>query len=177
MGFGGSVNDFSEVRLPSGVENLKNCERCHTGNTFEVPLDNTALPTTVLTVTEDDPTDDENITPTASVCASCHDGDVDRSHMESNGAVFNYVSATSPPFVETCAVCHGSGKSADVAVAHRAVEPTVIGVIKAPPEEDGGDSGGGGGQTQVDLCGPGSISSQPGGHTTRLDCCSCHGFN
>ena len=175
-GFGGSVNDFSEVRLPSGIENLKNCERCHTGNTFEVPLNDNALPTTVLTNIEDDPTDDQNITPTASVCSSCHDGDVDRSHMEGNGAVFDYVSATDPPFVETCSVCHGVGKSADLAVAHRAIESTVLGVIKAPPEEDGGDSGGGG-QTQVDLCGPGPISSQPGGHTTRLDCCSCHGFN
>jgi OmcA/MtrC family decaheme c-type cytochrome len=175
-GFRGSINDFSEVSLPSGIENLKNCERCHTGSTYEVPLYENALPTTILTAIEDDPTDDENITPTASVCASCHDGDVDRSHMEGNGAVFDYVSATDPPFVETCSVCHGVGKSADLAVAHRAIESTVLGVIKAPPEEDGGDSGGGG-QTQVDLCGPGPISSQPGGHTTRLDCCSCHGFN
>jgi hypothetical protein len=29
-------------------------------------------------------------------------------------------------------------------------------------------------QTQTDLCGPGLISAQPGGHTSRTDCCSCH---
>jgi hypothetical protein len=28
-------------------------------------------------------------------------------------------------------------------------------------------------QTQADLCGPGPISAQPGGHTSRTDCCSC----
>jgi hypothetical protein len=119
------------------------------------------------------------ITPTAAACYACHDSEAVQAHMEGNGALINanrsFVLGLNS--VDTCTICHGSGKSADVVVAHRAVEPTVLGVIKAPPEEDGGDSGGGGGQTQVDLCGPGPISSQPGGHTTRLDCCSCHGFN
>jgi hypothetical protein len=114
------------------------------------------------------------ITPTAAGCFACHDGEEVKAHMEGNGAAIN-LNRSNVVAVETCSVCHGSGKSADVVVAHQAAEPTVLGVIKAPPEE-GGDSGGGG-QTQVDLCGPGPISAQPGGHTTRLDCCSCHGFN
>ena len=94
--------------------------------------------------------------------------------MEDNGGVFDWISSTDPQFVETCAVCHGSGKSADVAVAHAAEAFTLIGTITAP---ESGDGGGGGGQSQVDLCGPGPLSARPAGHTTRLDCCSCHGFN
>jgi OmcA/MtrC family decaheme c-type cytochrome len=36
-------------------------------------------------------------------------------------------------------------------------------------------SGGGGGESQASLCGPGPVSAQPAGHSTRTDCCSCHG--
>jgi len=50
----------------------------------------------------------------------------------------------------------------------------VIGIITAPESSDGDGEGG---SSQADLCGPGPISARPAGHTTRLDCCSCHGFN
>ena len=183
--------NWSEVVFPQSVSN---CLACHKPGTFTVPLDDDTLLTTNRTTEvadgndadtaavekarDDVPNDtDFVITPTAAACYACHDGEQTKAHMEQNGAIINanrsvVMAANS---VETCSVCHGSGKSVDVAVAHQTEEPTVIGVIKAPPEE-GGDSGGGG-QTQVDLCGPGPISAQPGGHTTRLDCCSCHGFN
>ena len=182
--------NFSEVVFP---QNVSNCLACHKPGTFTPPLvDNTLLTTNRTTGVSDGqdatvadvstardnlhlPNDtDFVITPTAAACFACHDGEEVKAHMEGNGAAIN-LNRSNVVAVETCSVCHGSGKSADVAVAHQAVEPTVLGVIKAPPEE-GGDSGGGG-QTQVDLCGPGPISAQPGGHTTRLDCCSCHGFN
>ena len=184
--------NFSDVVFP---QSASNCLACHISNpSFTPPLDEDTLLTTNRTtgvvngqdLTTTDVQDardtvpnltDFVITPTAAACYACHNGEAVQAHMEGNGAFINANRSDALAALETCALCHGSGKSVDVAVAHRAVEPTVLGVIKAPPEEDGGDSGGGGGQTQVDLCGPGSISSQPGGHTTRLDCCSCHGFN
>ncbi|MFZ0240104.1 MAG: OmcA/MtrC family decaheme c-type cytochrome [Desulfobacterales bacterium] len=183
--------NWSEVVFP---QSAGNCLACHISNSsFTPPLDEDTLLTTNRTTGESNGMDldtaavqdardtvpnptDFVITPTAAACYACHDGEVVQAHMEGNGAFINANRSDASAALETCALCHGSGKSADVAVAHRTVEPTVLGVIKAPPEEDGGDSGGGG-QTQVDLCGPGPISSQPGGHTARLDCCSCHGFN
>ncbi len=134
-GFGSSINDFSEVRMPAGLENLKNCTGCHTGSTFTVPINENALPTTVLTEAKlADPDDDKNITPTASVCASCHDGLAAKTHMTEQGGQFDF----------------------------KAFAPT-------------GGTGTGGSQTE--LCGPGPVSAQPAGHSTRVDCCSCHGFN
>jgi OmcA/MtrC family decaheme c-type cytochrome len=134
-GFGGSVHDYSEVRMPAGVDNLTNCAGCHDGDTFALPIDDDALPTTILTGTdEDDPDDDDNITPMASVCSSCHDTLEAKTHMTEQGGLFDFT-----PF--------------------------------APASSDGD------GSSEVDLCGPGSISAQPAGHTARLDCCSCHGFN
>lgn len=183
--------NWSEVVFPQSVSN---CLACHKPGTFTPPLVDKTLLTTNRTTGVADGNDidrdaviaardnvpnatDIVITPTAAACYACHDGEVVQAHMEGNGGAFiNANRSDALAALETCALCHGSGKSVDVAVAHRTVEPTVLGVIKAPPEEDGGDSGGGG-QTQVDLCGPGPISARPGGHTERLDCCSCHGFN
>ena len=133
-GFGGSINDFSDTRLPSGLDNLRNCTGCHTGTTFAVPINANALPTTVLTGTKrEDPDDDTNITPTASVCSSCHDGVAAKTHMTEQGGKFEFKAF-------------------------------------APATPVTGDS------SQVALCGPGPIASQPAGHSTRVDCCSCHGF-
>lgn len=138
-GFGGAEHDFSHVLLPNpsgpGTENLnlKNCESCHTDGTFELPLDE-HVSTTTISTGEDlaDPDDDTDITPTASVCSSCHENILAKTHMADNGGSFDFV-------------------------------------LYAPetPAADG--------QTQADLCGPGPISTQPPGHTTRTDCCSCHG--
>jgi OmcA/MtrC family decaheme c-type cytochrome len=132
-GFGSSPNNFSDVRMPAGLNNLRNCSGCHTGTTFAVPLNANALPTTVNTATNiASPDDDQNITPTASVCSSCHDFISAKTHMTEQGGQFDFV-AFAP---------------------------------ETPP------SGG----SQADLCGPGPVSSQPAGHTTRTDCCSCHSF-
>ena len=91
-GFGGSVNDFSEVRMPAGTDNLKNCGGCHTSSTFEVPLDKNALPTTILTEADlASPDDDKNITPTASVCSACHDSIDAKTHMTEQGGRFDFV--------------------------------------------------------------------------------------
>jgi OmcA/MtrC family decaheme c-type cytochrome len=134
-GFRGSVNDYSHVRLPNGLDNLTSCTGCHDGDTFTLPIDDNVLPTTVLTgAKEDDPDDDKNITPMSSVCSSCHDTLEDKTHMSEQGGLFDFT-----PFAASSDTTNGS--------------------------------------SEADLCGPGPLSARPAGHTTRLDCCSCHGFN
>jgi hypothetical protein len=115
------------------------------------------------------------ITPVAAACYACHDGVDTVAHMEQNGAVINdnRSDVLNAMPVETCSLCHGTGKIEDLEPAHAAEEFTVVGIITAPPTDgEGGDS-----QSQVELCGPGPISAQPAGHTDSLSCCSCHSFN
>ena len=114
-GFGNSVNDFGDVRFP-GI--LSNCRTCHLPNTFTLPLATGSLATTVDSgASRSDPGDDISITPIASACSSCHDGDLAQTHMEQNGASFNMVGDPGS-YDETCAVCHGPGRLADVAEVH-----------------------------------------------------------
>ncbi|MBU1168535.1 MAG: OmcA/MtrC family decaheme c-type cytochrome [Proteobacteria bacterium] len=130
-GYNSSVNDFSHVRLPNGEENLMNCAGCHSGTTYMPPLDDTVLPTTILTNTDlESPDDDTNITPTTAVCSSCHDSVYSKTHMAEEGGLFNFV-----PFIE-----------------------------EAASSANG----------EITLCAPGPVASQPGGHSSRNDCCSCH---
>jgi hypothetical protein len=171
---------------------VADCLTCHKPGTYTVPLVDDTLLTTNRTTgvdTGQDPTaaavsdaqdnvpndTDFVITPTAAACYACHDSTDAIGHMEQNGAIIidNRGDVAAANFVETCSVCHGTGKTADIAVVHAATdEATVIGRITAP--ESSGDSGD---DSQAALCGPGPISAQPAGHTARLDCCSCHGFN
>ena len=66
-----------------------------------------------------DQTDDLFTTPTAAVCAACHDSDVAKAHMEFlGGAMFSVDLATVNTSFETCSVCHGPGKTADLNVVH-----------------------------------------------------------
>lgn len=98
-GFNRSIHDYSEMRYPTGQNN---CDMCHVGDgPPDLPLPDEALATTVRTADAAlagdqaaidaalaDPDDDLNITRTAAVCSSCHDGGVLQGHMESNGANF-----------------------------------------------------------------------------------------
>ncbi|HSO19247.1 MAG TPA: hypothetical protein VLT88_07315, partial [Desulfosarcina sp.] len=95
-GFNSSIHDFSEVALPAGTDNLRNCLGCHIEGSIEVPLDENVLPTTILTgVNLSSPDDDTNVTPTASVCSSCHDSLASKTHMSQQGGSFDFV-----PFAE-----------------------------------------------------------------------------
>ncbi|MGE5242453.1 MAG: OmcA/MtrC family decaheme c-type cytochrome [Bacteroidota bacterium] len=136
-GFGGSVNDFSDVRFP-GI--LNDCSTCHTATSYqltgiwETPTESGILGSTISTTpTATDatsyatqvatPDDDLNITPTAAVCSSCHDGALQAQHMIMNGAVFaatqtDITNHTVAGGFETCAICHGPGAVADVKVVH-----------------------------------------------------------
>ncbi len=139
-------NDFSNVRFP-GI--LNDCMTCHTTKTvnnttygtyelvgtWEVPTVSGVLGSSILTVPSlpslvpgaptfsaqlADQTDDLNITPTAGVCSACHDGDVAKSHMQLNGALFAATQAVinTGATLEACAICHGPGRIADVKVIH-----------------------------------------------------------
>ncbi len=125
-GFGNSVHDFSAVRFP-GV--LENCRTCHKPNTFTLPLASTVLGSSVDTgniLTNPgyiaDQTDDKVTTPTSAVCSMCHDTAIAQTHMEQNGAQFSILVTNVNNSAETCEVCHGPGRLADVAEVH-AVTP------------------------------------------------------
>ena len=100
---------------------LSNCTTCHTDSGYTLPLAEGVLGVTVDTGEDRaDPTDDTVSTPTAAVCASCHDDSVAKSHMSSNGGNFATTQAAidSGEVVEECSVCHGSGRNADVSKVH-----------------------------------------------------------
>ena len=62
------------------------------------------------------------ISPNASVCSSCHVSDLAKTHMEQNGGDFAATKAADSTLissgVESCALCHGPGRSADVKEVH-----------------------------------------------------------
>ncbi|MCG6889166.1 MAG: OmcA/MtrC family decaheme c-type cytochrome [Gammaproteobacteria bacterium] len=121
---GSCEHDFSHVRFP-GI--LQDCTTCHNPDTYKLegdwvlPTENGVLSTTVTTPPDiTTPDDDQNISPTAAVCAACHDSSVARAHMVvPGGAVFDQTqSVIDGAVIETCSVCHGPGRSFDVDVVH-----------------------------------------------------------
>ncbi|MEO8591794.1 MAG: OmcA/MtrC family decaheme c-type cytochrome [Candidatus Solibacter sp.] len=107
VGFGGSHNDFSEVRYPAmtlsgGVANTAKCFMCHV-NTSEA-----AFPLGKNNVT--DPQGKLSPAPaTTSACTACH---------LSLSALSHSVDNTDAKFGESCDVCHAVGKSFDVVKMH-----------------------------------------------------------
>lgn len=70
------------------------------------------------------------------------------------------------PTASSCVSCHDS----ILDKTHMAERGASFDFVLFAPETSTAE-----GQSQVALCGPGPISAQPPGHSTRLDCCSCHG--
>ncbi|TXS95586.1 OmcA/MtrC family decaheme c-type cytochrome [Parahaliea maris] len=117
-GFTTYVYDEDTVHYPG---NIGNCRACHTESGFTLPLASTVLGSTVDTGDlHDDPRDDTVVTPTTAVCSSCHDDSVARAHMTANGGSFDTTQAAldNAEVVEQCSVCHGEGRTADVAEVH-----------------------------------------------------------
>jgi OmcA/MtrC family decaheme c-type cytochrome len=98
-GYGGSKNNFNEVRYPG---DRRNCLTCHVGTAYTVPL---PVGTTSATTPRSywDPTQ-----PTAAACLGCHDSVEAAAH-----ALTNTVS-----FGEACAVCHKESSEFAVSKAH-----------------------------------------------------------
>ena len=102
---------------------LNNCEGCHEPGGY-YPVDPAEVLGTTVSVGADEasPTDDVVISPNSAVCSSCHVSDLAREHMIQNGGDFNATKAADSTLissgVETCALCHGPGRSSDVAEVH-----------------------------------------------------------
>ena len=58
------------------------------------------------------------MSPTVSVCSACHDSNEAVSHMRSNTGSFYAPRSAAVGVGETCLVCHGTGRTADIAVVH-----------------------------------------------------------
>ena len=65
-----------------------------------------AAPTTLVT------------SPTVAACSACHDSADAISHMKGNSGSFYQVRSAALGTSETCLVCHGTGRTADIAVMH-----------------------------------------------------------
>lgn len=132
-GNGGRAYDFSGAEYPG---DLPNCETCHKPGTYYPASDTSKrLGVTVdsgSTITQRSPSvvmtpaganvshaDDLNVTFNSAACAGCHDGTLARTHMELNGGLFTALQATlTGQTPETCAICHGPGRSADTKTVH-----------------------------------------------------------
>ncbi len=117
-GFGSRLNVL-EAEYPG---KLNNCEGCHLEGTY-YPVDSTKVFGTTVDV--NDPailTDDRVVSPNVAVCSACHVSDLAAQHMLQNGGDLNATKAADGSLVsagvETCGVCHGPGRTADVKVVH-----------------------------------------------------------
>jgi OmcA/MtrC family decaheme c-type cytochrome len=103
-------HDFGDVRFP---RDRRDCAACHVGGSQLVPLPSDVLPTRTSVASGsgvNDETPTGSLPATASACLSCHDAETFAVHAALNTTVDG---------VETCSVCHGDGKIADVAEVHR----------------------------------------------------------
>ncbi len=131
-GFGGTAHDFGHVRFP-GI--LNDCTTCHNDGAYELtgiwetPTQNGILASsmeTVPTATDGatyntevaDQTNDLTISPTAAVCSACHDSALAQVHMEDQGGAQFNVLQSAITGRETCSICHGPGRVADINVVH-----------------------------------------------------------
>ncbi len=118
-GYRNSVHEY-DFHYPG---RLDNCEGCHNEGTY-FPVDPSAVLGTTVDVGGNivSPTDDVVVSPNAAVCSTCHVSDLARQHMIQNGSDFNATKAADSSLissgVETCALCHGEGRSADVEAVH-----------------------------------------------------------
>jgi len=105
FGFGGSRNNFNEVRFPG---DRRDCAKCHAGTAYTLPL-----PTGIDSVT----TLRDYFSPQGpgtAACLGCHDNRDAAAHAYLN--TVSFPGSTIP--AEACATCHGTGKDWDVAKVH-----------------------------------------------------------
>lgn len=107
-GYGGSINNFNEVRFPG---NLMACTKCHVNAAaIDLPVNVPFGQGTVTTLRDYFSPQ----SPNTAACLGCHD--------DSNAAAHAYLNTTTFPgatvAAEACAACHSSGKDWDVAKVH-----------------------------------------------------------
>jgi OmcA/MtrC family decaheme c-type cytochrome len=118
-GYNNTQYDFA-VHYPG---QLNNCEGCHHPDTY-FPVDPAVVQGTSTSSGADRQllADDVVTSPNSSVCATCHNNSTARTHMTQNGGDFNATKTETGALVsnatETCSLCHGPGRSADVKVMH-----------------------------------------------------------
>lgn len=117
-GFNSSVHVF-EVAYPG---RLNNCEGCHRPDTY-YPVDPATVPGSTVDVNDPaDVTDDVVVSPNAAVCSTCHTDPLAFQHMLQNGGDFDARKSADGSLIsastETCNVCHGKGRIADVKEMH-----------------------------------------------------------
>jgi len=107
IGFGGSTNNFNEVRFPGDT---RNCAKCHASTAaYTLPLQQTNIGS--VTTLRDYFTPHG---PATAACLGCHDNKDAAAHAFLNTATFP--GSTIP--AESCATCHGTGKDHSVEKAH-----------------------------------------------------------
>ena len=118
-GFRSSAHSYFNVVYPG---RLNNCEGCHQPGGFYPVEAGTLLGTTFDANDPSTPTDDRVVSANTSVCSACHTSDLAAEHMKQNGGDFNATKAADSSLisaqVETCVLCHGPGRSSDVAEVH-----------------------------------------------------------
>ncbi len=118
-GFRNSAHSYSDVVYPG---RLNNCEGCHTKDGYYPVEPGEILGTTVDAVDPAIVTDDIVISPNTSACSGCHKSELATEHMKQNGGDFDARKAADSSLissqVETCTICHGPGRSADVKAVH-----------------------------------------------------------
>jgi len=119
--------DFSFVTYPNTKDA---CLACHKPGTYSGVPDGAAMTNWRTSNGVDDRTNilaarntvpnamDTVATPFASACWACHDSALAKAHMEQNGAFIGDLRMNSHTGSETCALCHGPGRIADIQVVH-----------------------------------------------------------
>lgn len=131
-----------DVRYP---QRTSNCIACHTDNGFyPVASDSGVLATSINrgdpgapAPDPADPTDNNRISPNTAACGTCHSSADANVHMVQNGGSLDACQEADGTtrekldfcgtggnkagalVIESCGVCHGAGRNADVATAHR----------------------------------------------------------
>ena len=99
-GFGGSKNNFSEVRFPG---RLQSCDMCHVNNSENLPLPATNAPV------QNPRGYFATAGPATAACLSCHRGTAAAAHAQT---------MTSTALGESCDACHGPNSTYSVSKVH-----------------------------------------------------------
>jgi OmcA/MtrC family decaheme c-type cytochrome len=91
------------------------CQACHIGDSYQL----TRMPATKPATLTGSTGGEVFTSPQTAVCWSCHNSAISIQHMEQNGGQINISQAELlTPSQESCSICHGPGRSADVQRLH-----------------------------------------------------------